>query len=162
MSEKKNMPELNLRYYNKQIDDDLPYVGQLNYAEETGYFYDEDGDVVDLDTVAGFCAGDGKGDDEAAVLDIFQDPFSFFFFDLGLQGLAGSIRRLFVGHLDHIQLTVTAQALGVFAYGVLVKFFFDFPYGDQRDPHDFWSPNSKSISYHTAPPWTEADTPMFL
>ena len=93
---------------------------------------------------------------------IFQDPFSFFFFDLGLQGLAGSIRRLFVGHLDHIQLTVTAQALGVFAYGVLVKFFFDFPYGDQRDPHDFWSSNSKSISYHTAPPWTEADTPMFL
>lgn len=40
------------------------YVGQLNYDEETGYFYDEDGDVVDLDTVAGFCAGDGKGDDE--------------------------------------------------------------------------------------------------
>ena len=90
------------------------------------------------------------------------DQMADFFFDLGLQGLAGSIRRLFVGHLDHIQLTVTAQALGVFAYGVLVKFFFDFPYGDQRDPHDFWSPNSKSISYHTAPPWTEADTPMFL
>ena len=52
MSEKKNMPELNLRYYNKQIDDDLPYVGQLNYDEETCYFYYEDVDVVYLDTVA--------------------------------------------------------------------------------------------------------------
>ena len=30
----------------------------------TGYSYAEDGDVVDLDTIAGFCAGDGKGDDE--------------------------------------------------------------------------------------------------
>ena len=38
MSEKKNKPELNLRYYNKEIDDDLPYVGQLDYDEETGFF----------------------------------------------------------------------------------------------------------------------------
>lgn len=63
MSEKKK-PELNLRYYNKKIDDDLPYVGTLNYDEETGYIYDEEGDVVDEDTIAGFCEGDGKGDDE--------------------------------------------------------------------------------------------------
>lgn len=52
----KNKPALNLRYYNKDIDDDLPYVSQLNY--------DEEGDVVDEDTIAGFCAGDGRGDDE--------------------------------------------------------------------------------------------------
>ena len=63
MSEKKK-PELNLCYYNKEIDDDLPYVGTLNYDEETGYIYDEEGDVVDEDTIAGFCEGDGKGDDE--------------------------------------------------------------------------------------------------
>ena len=63
MSEKKK-PELNLSYYKKEIDDDLPYVGTLNYDEETGYIYDEEGDVVDEDTIAGFCEGDGKGDDE--------------------------------------------------------------------------------------------------
>jgi len=63
MSEKKK-PELSLRYYKKEIDDDLPYVGTLNYDEETGYIYDEEGDVVDEDTIAGFCEGDGKGDDE--------------------------------------------------------------------------------------------------
>ena len=63
MSEKKK-PELNLRYYKKEIDDDLPYVVTLNYDEETGYIYDEEGDVVDEDTIAGFCEGDGKGDDE--------------------------------------------------------------------------------------------------
>ena len=56
MKNKQEKPVLNMRYYNKEIDDDLPYVGGLNY--------DEEGDVVDLDTVAGFCAGDGKGDDE--------------------------------------------------------------------------------------------------
>lgn len=63
MSEKKK-PELSLRYYKKEIDDDLPHVGTLNYDEETGYIYDEEGDVVDEDTIAGFCEGDGKGDDE--------------------------------------------------------------------------------------------------
>ena len=56
MSNKKKKPALNMRYYNGEIDDDLPYVGGLNY--------DEEGDVVDLETVAGFCAGDGRGDDE--------------------------------------------------------------------------------------------------
>ena len=55
---------LNMRYYNGEIDDDLPYVGGLNYDEETGMVYDEEGDVVDRDTLAGFCKGDGKGDDE--------------------------------------------------------------------------------------------------
>ena len=64
MDEKKNKPELNLRYYNKKIDDDLPYVGQLNYDEETGFIYDEEGDVGDEDTIAKFCEGDGRGDDE--------------------------------------------------------------------------------------------------
>lgn len=64
MGDKNTKPALNLRYYNKEIDDDLPYVGQLHYDEETGYIYDEEGDVVDEDTIAGFCEGDGKGDDE--------------------------------------------------------------------------------------------------
>lgn len=61
MSEK---PVLNMRYYNGEIDDDLLYTGGLNYDPETGLIYDEDGDVVDRDTVAGFCGDDGKGDDE--------------------------------------------------------------------------------------------------
>lgn len=64
MSENKNKPILNMRYYNKDIDDDLPYVGQLNYDEKTGLIYDEDGDVVDEDTIAKFCEGDGRGGDE--------------------------------------------------------------------------------------------------
>lgn len=64
MSNKKKKPALNMRYYNGEIDDDLPYVGGLNYDEETGLIYDEEGDAVDLETVAGFCAGDGRGDDE--------------------------------------------------------------------------------------------------
>lgn len=57
-------PELNLRYYNHEIDDDLPYVDGLNYDEETGYIYDEEGDVVDLDTINAMCESDGKGEDE--------------------------------------------------------------------------------------------------
>ena len=57
-------PVLNMRYYNGEIDDDLPYVGGLNLDEETGLIYDEEGDVVDLGTVAAFCEGDGKGDDD--------------------------------------------------------------------------------------------------
>lgn len=40
------------------------YVGTLNYDEETGHIYDEEGDVVDEDTIASFLEGDGKGDDE--------------------------------------------------------------------------------------------------
>lgn len=60
----KKKPALNLRYYNHEIDDDLPYVGQLKLDKKTGYIYDEDGDVVDEDTIAGFMEGDGKGDDE--------------------------------------------------------------------------------------------------
>ena len=82
----KTKPTLNMRYYNKEIDDDLPYVGHLDYDEETGFIYDEEGDVVDEDTIAKlcdgifiydeegdvvdedtiakFCEGDGKGDDE--------------------------------------------------------------------------------------------------
>lgn len=63
MSENKK-PALNMRYYNGEIDDDLPYVGTLNYDEETGLIYDEDGDVVDEKTLDAMLNGDGKGDDE--------------------------------------------------------------------------------------------------
>ena len=56
--------DLNMRYYNKEIDDDLPYIGVLNYDEKSGLIYDEDGDVVDEDTLATFFDGDGRGDDE--------------------------------------------------------------------------------------------------
>lgn len=57
-------PKLNFRYYNKEVDDDLPYAGVLNYDPESGHIYDEDGDVVDEDTISFFCESDGKGDDE--------------------------------------------------------------------------------------------------
>lgn len=63
MSENKK-PALNMRYYNGEIDDDLPYTGVLNYDEETGLIYDEDGDVVDEKTLDAILDGDGKGDDE--------------------------------------------------------------------------------------------------
>lgn len=63
MSENKK-PALNMRYYNGEIDDDLSYTGVLNYDEETGLIYDEDGDVVDEKTLDAMLDGDGKGDDE--------------------------------------------------------------------------------------------------
>lgn len=63
MSENKK-PALNMRYYNGEIDDDLPYTGVLNYDEETGLIYDEDGDVVDEKTLDAMLDGDGNGDDE--------------------------------------------------------------------------------------------------
>lgn len=63
MSENKK-PALNMRYYNGETDDDLPYTGVLNYDEETGLIYDEDGDVVDEKTLDAMLDGDGKGDDE--------------------------------------------------------------------------------------------------
>lgn len=63
MSENKK-PALNMRYYNGEIDDDLPYTGVLNYDKETGLIYDEDGDVVDEKTLDAMLDGDGKGDDE--------------------------------------------------------------------------------------------------
>lgn len=63
MSENKK-PALNMRYYNGEIDDDLPYTGVLNCDEETGLIYDEDGDVVDEKTLDAMLDGDGKGDDE--------------------------------------------------------------------------------------------------
>lgn len=61
---KNKKPQLNMRYYNHEIDDDLPYKGVLKHDKKTRYIYDEDGDVVDEDTLAGFMEGDGKGDDE--------------------------------------------------------------------------------------------------
>lgn len=64
MSEQRKKPQLNMRYYNGEIDDDLPYVGELHYDEETGLIYDEDGDVVDEKTIDAMLDGDGKGDDE--------------------------------------------------------------------------------------------------
>lgn len=59
----KDKPDLNMRYYNGEVDDDLPYVGVLNHDPETGLIYDEEGDVVDEETLSTFCAEDGKGDD---------------------------------------------------------------------------------------------------
>lgn len=58
------MNKLNYRYYNGEVDDDLPYKGELKLDEETGHIYDEEGDVVDKQTLAGFFEGGGKGDDE--------------------------------------------------------------------------------------------------
>ena len=63
MTSEKKKPELNMRYYNGEIDDDLPYVGELKLDEETGFIYDEDGDVVDEKTLDSFFEGGGKGDD---------------------------------------------------------------------------------------------------
>jgi len=56
--------ELNMRYYNGEADDALPYVGELKTDAETGYVYDKDMDAVDAKTVAAFCECAGKGDDE--------------------------------------------------------------------------------------------------
>ncbi len=56
--------KLNMRYYNKEVDDDLPYVGELNLDPDTNLIYDEDGDVVDTDTLDSMFEGDGKGDDD--------------------------------------------------------------------------------------------------
>lgn len=63
MSGSEKTPALNMRYYNGEIDDDLPYVGVLRYDEATGLIYDEEGDVVDGDTLSEFCDGDGEGED---------------------------------------------------------------------------------------------------
>ena len=64
MNGSKKKTPLNMRDDNKEIDDHHPYVGTLSYDEETGHIYDEEGDVVDEDTIASFLEGDGKGDDE--------------------------------------------------------------------------------------------------
>lgn len=53
---------LNMRYYNGDINDDIPYTGVINYDEKTGLFYDEDGDVVDMETINSFCDCE-KGDE---------------------------------------------------------------------------------------------------
>jgi hypothetical protein len=57
-------PNINMRYRNGEIDDDLPYVGVLNLDEESGLVYDEENDAVDDDTLAALCELDGKGDDD--------------------------------------------------------------------------------------------------
>ena len=56
-----NKPKLNMRYYNGEVVDDLPYVGVLNLDEETGLIYDEEGDVVDRETLDSFHEGDTGG-----------------------------------------------------------------------------------------------------
>ena len=57
--------------------------------------------------------------------------------DLRLHRFAGPIRRLFVRHLNDLQLTVPAQALGIFRDGVLKELFLDLSDCDQCDLHDF-------------------------
>ena len=61
---KKQAPTLNYRYHNGEIDDDLPYVGELKLDEASGKIYDEDGDVLDAKTFLSFCADDGREPDE--------------------------------------------------------------------------------------------------
>jgi len=62
---KKQAPVLNYRYHNGEIDDDLPYVGELKLDEASGKVYDEDGDVLDAKSFLALCGeGDGRGDDE--------------------------------------------------------------------------------------------------
>ena len=56
--------KLNMRYFNKEVDDDVHYVGQLKHDPNTGHIYDEEHDAVDEDTLNSFCEGDGKGDDD--------------------------------------------------------------------------------------------------
>ena len=41
MSEQRKKPQLNMRYYNGEIDDDLPYTGVLNYDEEIFILFKE-------------------------------------------------------------------------------------------------------------------------
>jgi len=56
---------LNYRYHNGEIDDDLPYVGELKLDTVSGKVYDEEGDVLDAETFLSFCAGgDGRDKDE--------------------------------------------------------------------------------------------------
>jgi hypothetical protein len=58
-------PELNYRYHKGEIDDELPYAGELKLDDATGEIYDEDGDVLDVATSMSFCAGgDGRDTDE--------------------------------------------------------------------------------------------------
>ena len=57
-----NPSKLNMRYYNGEIDDDLPYKGILNIDDKTGLIYDEDGDVVDKETIKAFHEGGGGGE----------------------------------------------------------------------------------------------------
>jgi hypothetical protein len=51
-----------MRYYNGEVNDDLPYVGVLKLDEKTGLIYDEEDDVVDQLTIDGFCEGDTGGE----------------------------------------------------------------------------------------------------
>ena len=41
-------PELDMRYYKGEIDDNLPYTGVINVDPETGLFYDENGNKIEI------------------------------------------------------------------------------------------------------------------
>ena len=56
--------KLNWRYHNGEIDDDLPYVGEIKLCPVTNKAYDEEGDVLDAETWLSFCEGAGRGSDE--------------------------------------------------------------------------------------------------
>ena len=57
--------KLNFRYHNGEINDELPYVGELKLCSETSKVYDEEGDVLDAETFLALCGeGDGRGVDE--------------------------------------------------------------------------------------------------
>jgi hypothetical protein len=58
------MPDINMRYRNGEIDDDLPYVGELKLDEESGLIYDEENDAVDDDTLSQICGNCEKGADD--------------------------------------------------------------------------------------------------
>lgn len=59
-----NKPNLNWGYHKGEIDDDLPYVGELKVDPETDHVYDEEGDVLDKETYHCLCCEDGRGKDE--------------------------------------------------------------------------------------------------
>ena len=78
---------------------------------------------------------DGQGDDVGTVLHVGQNPLPLPVLDLRLQGGGRAVRRLLVGHLQNLQLTVTAQPLRVLGDGLLEIFLLDFSNCDQTDFH---------------------------
>lgn len=65
MSSENPKIELNFRYKDGLIDDDLPWVGELKTDPETGRVYDEEGDVLDTESFLALCGdNDGRGPDE--------------------------------------------------------------------------------------------------
>jgi len=54
-------PKLNYGYATGAVNDDLPWKGVIRLAPN-GVLYDEDGDVLDKETIDSFDLSDGKGD----------------------------------------------------------------------------------------------------